>query len=175
MWTLLHLVVGEIVRPGGRIPRLAPSSSPPLSLSLSSSLHTPHTGLGISRSRLCPPLRSDLPREGSQEKHSAHNYTGEMFMIMTGWISSFFTSVICSVIISREMFLFLSSQRVTKLHNIRLQALIKSILASDQTDPDKRATSCNMESNSTDWLSTRGNFVSSHQKNSSKVHRDKTN
>ena len=40
---LMPLVVGVIVRPGGRIPRLAPSSSAPfpLSLSVSSSLHTP--------------------------------------------------------------------------------------------------------------------------------------
>ena len=151
----MPLVVGVIVRPGGRIPRLAPSSSPPLSLLIS-----PHSGLGISRSRLGPPLRSDLPRVGSQEKHAAHNYAGQMFMIMTRWISSFFTSVICSVIISRELFLSLKGH---KLHNLRLQTLIKSILASDQTDPDKgqHLATWNLH-NSADGLSTKGNFVSSH-------------
>ena len=38
----MPLVVGVIVRPGGRIPRLAPSSSPPLPLSLLISPHSIH-------------------------------------------------------------------------------------------------------------------------------------
>ena len=54
-------------------------------------------------------------------------------MKMTGWISSFFTSVICSVIISRPSVFFLSNnQRFTNC-----TILIKSVLALYQTYRDK--------------------------------------
>ena len=128
---LMPLVVGAIVRPGGRIPRLAPSSSAPFSLSLRL-LISPHSpasqGPG---SRLCPPLRSDLAR-----------FPGETTqpIIMPGnvhendWVNIkllYICNLQCHYLTTSVF--FLSSQRFTNC-----TTLIKSILASDQTlDRDK--------------------------------------
>ena len=101
---------------------------PSLSLSVSSSLHTP--GPGISRSRLCPPLRSDparFPGETTQP------------IIMPGddhendWVNIkllYICNLQCHYLTTSVF--FLSSQRFTNC-----TTLIKSILASDQTYRDK--------------------------------------